>query len=128
MRNITACPYAGVSATERFDVTPYAEGMTRFLLRHQDSSTLPRKFKIAFEGCAEDHIAVAINDLGFRAAIAADGTRGFTVMAGGGTAILCRSAGVLHEFLRRTRSCESGKRSCVCSSSLAITSTNSVIA
>src|SRR4051812_47983717 len=23
VRNITACPYAGVSATERFDVTPY---------------------------------------------------------------------------------------------------------
>ena len=27
--------------------------MTRFLLRHRLSSTLPRKFKIAFEGCAE---------------------------------------------------------------------------
>src|SRR5690242_9614907 len=66
VRNITACPMAGVSATEAFDVSPYAEAMTRFLLRHALSSTLPRKFKIAFEGCAEDHIAVAINDLGFR--------------------------------------------------------------
>jgi sulfite reductase (NADPH) hemoprotein beta-component len=63
------------------------------------SSTLPRKFKIAFEGCATDHIAVAINDLGFAARIAADGTRGFRVTAGGGTAIMCKSAGVLHEFL-----------------------------
>jgi sulfite reductase beta subunit-like hemoprotein len=99
VRNITACPYAGVSATERFDVTPYADGLTRFLLRHRLSSTLPRKFKIAFEGCADDHIATAINDLGFRARIAEDGTRGFTVTAGGGTAILCRSAGLLHEFL-----------------------------
>ncbi len=99
VRNITACPYAGVSATERFDVTPYADGLTRFLLRHRLSSTLPRKFKIAFEGCAEDHIATAINDLGFRGRIAEDGTRGFKVTAGGGTAILCKSAGVLHEFL-----------------------------
>jgi sulfite reductase beta subunit-like hemoprotein len=99
VRNITACPYAGVSATERFDVTPYADGLTRFLLRHRLSSTLPRKFKIAFEGCAEDHIATAINDLGFRARIAEDGTRGFKVTAGGGTAIMCKSAGVLHEFL-----------------------------
>ena len=99
VRNITACPYAGVSATERFDVTPYADGTTRFLLRHPLSSTLPRKFKIAFEGCAEDHIATAINDLGFRAVVGADGSRGFKVTAGGGTAIMCRTAGVMHEFI-----------------------------
>src|SRR6187399_3660890 len=30
VRNITGCPYAGVSATEAFDVSPYAEGLTRF--------------------------------------------------------------------------------------------------
>ena len=55
VRNITACPYAGVSADEAFDVTPYAEALTRYFLRHPLSSSLPRKFKIAFEGCAEDH-------------------------------------------------------------------------
>src|SRR6185436_2564651 len=48
VRNITACAYAGVAADERFDVTPYAEALTRYLLRHPLSSTLPRKFKIAF--------------------------------------------------------------------------------
>src|SRR6187397_531709 len=99
VRNITACPYAGVSATEAFDVTPYAEGMTRYLLRRPLSSTLPRKFKIAFEGCAEDHIATAINDLGFRAHVGADGSRGFRVTTGGGTAIMCRSGVVIHEHL-----------------------------
>ena len=100
VRNITTCPYAGVSNDEVFDVTPYAEATTRFLLRHRLASTLPRKFKIAFEGCAhEDHIAAAINDLGFFAAIGPDGTRGFRVLAGGGTAIMCTSAGLLHEFL-----------------------------
>src|SRR5574342_357502 len=82
VRNITGCPYAGVSADERFDVTPYADGLTRFLLRHRFSSTLPRKFKIAFEGCGEDHIALAINDLGFKAIIAGDGARGFRVTVG----------------------------------------------
>src|SRR5918999_2601986 len=96
VRNITACPYAGVSAAERFDVTPYAEGLTRFLLRHRLSSTLPRKFKIAFEGCGDDHVAMAINDLGFHAEIGPDGARGFRVLAGGGTAIMCTSAGVIH--------------------------------
>jgi sulfite reductase (NADPH) hemoprotein beta-component len=99
VRNITACPYAGVSAAERFDVTPYADGLTRFLLRHRLSSTLPRKFKIAFEGCGEDHIATAINDLGFHAEVAADGTRGFRVLAGGGTALMCKSAGIIHDFM-----------------------------
>jgi sulfite reductase beta subunit-like hemoprotein len=99
VRNITACPYAGVSAVERFDVTAYADGMTRFLLRHRLSSTLPRKFKIAFEGCGEDHIATAINDLGFHAELAGDGTRGFRVLAGGGTALMCKSAGIIHEFV-----------------------------
>ena len=51
VRNITGCPHAGVSADELFDITPYAEALTRYLLRHKLSSTLPRKFKIAFEGC-----------------------------------------------------------------------------
>ena len=54
VRNITACPFAGTSAEELFDVTPYADAVTRFLLRHRLASTLPRKFKIAFEGCTED--------------------------------------------------------------------------
>ena len=99
VRNITACPYAGVSPEEHFDVTPYAEALTRYLLRHSLSSTLPRKFKIAFEGCVADHIGTAINDLGFRAKLAADGTRGFRITAGGGTAIMVRSGGLLHDFL-----------------------------
>jgi sulfite reductase (NADPH) hemoprotein beta-component len=99
VRNITACPYAGVSADERFDVTPYAEALTRYLLRQPISSTLPRKFKIAFEGCPEDHALTGINDLAFYAVLGPDGSRGFRVTAGGGTAILCTSATIIHEFL-----------------------------
>jgi sulfite reductase beta subunit-like hemoprotein len=99
VRNITACPYAGVAADERFDVTPYAEALTRYLLRQPISSTLPRKFKIAFEGCPVDHALVGINDLGFYALVGLDGSRGFRVTAGGGTAILCKSGTVIHEFL-----------------------------
>lgn len=98
VRTITGCPYAGVAADERFDVTPYADALTRFLLRHPLSSTLPRKFKIAFEGCAEDHAVAAINDLGFRALVE-DGHRGFRVTVGGGTGILPVSGPVLFDFL-----------------------------
>ena len=102
VRNITGCPYAGVAKDEPFDVTPYAEALTRYLLRHPLSSSLPRKFKIAFEGCAEDHQLTAINDLGFRARVRQTNGApelGFRVTAGGGTAILCTSARVLFDFL-----------------------------
>src|SRR4051794_15697379 len=99
VRNITACQFAGVSADEVFDITPYAEALTRYLLRHPISSTLPRKFKIAFEGCTTDHVLTGINDLAFRAVVGAEGSRGFRVTAGGGTSIMVKSAGLLHEFL-----------------------------
>jgi sulfite reductase beta subunit-like hemoprotein len=102
VRNITTCAYAGVAEHETFDVTPYAEALTRYLLRHPMSSTLPRKFKIAFEGCPEDHVFTAINDIGWRAAVRSLGRtveRGFRVTAGGGTSIDCRSGQVLFDFL-----------------------------
>ena len=102
VRNVTACPYAGVAEGEAFDVTPYAEALTRYLLRHPLSSSLPRKFKIAFEGCDEDHAVAAINDIGWHARVrGSNGTarRGFRVTVGGGTAILCRSGYELYEFL-----------------------------
>ena len=99
VRNITCCPLAGVSPTELFDVTPYAEATTRYLLRHALSSSLPRKFKIAFEGCTdEDHALLGMHDLGYRAAVR-NGARGFRVVIGGGTSIMVKSAAVVHEFL-----------------------------
>jgi sulfite reductase (NADPH) hemoprotein beta-component len=98
VRNVTACPWAGVAKHEAFDVTPYADAFTRYFLRHPLSSTLPRKFKVAFEGCPEDHAFAAINDIGWSARLR-DGRRGFRVAVGGGTAILCRSGTALHEFL-----------------------------
>jgi sulfite reductase (NADPH) hemoprotein beta-component len=99
VRNITCCPQAGVSQTELFDVTPYAEATTRYLLRHPLSSSLPRKFKIAFEGCTdEDHALLGMHDLGYRAAIK-DGRPGFRFVVGGGTSIMVKSAVAVHEFL-----------------------------
>src|SRR5260370_33887796 len=44
VRNVTACPFAGASALEPFDTTPYADAVTRLLLRGPLSSSLPRKF------------------------------------------------------------------------------------
>ena len=98
VRNITGCPYTGTSHDEVFDVTPYAEAMTRYFLRHPLAARLPRKFKVAFEGCAQDHALASINDLGWRARIE-DGRRGFRVTVAGGTSIMPVSGYVLYEFL-----------------------------
>ncbi|MGB8933265.1 MAG: nitrite/sulfite reductase, partial [Anaeromyxobacteraceae bacterium] len=102
VRNVVTCPLAGVSPSEPFDVTPYAEALTRHFLRHPLASTLPRKFKIALEGCADDHVATAIQDLGLRAVVregAAGEERGFAVTVAGGTSSLPTNGARLFEFL-----------------------------
>ena len=98
IRNISACPYAGIAHDEVFDVTPYAEAMTRYFLGHPLAGSLPRKFKIAFEGCPRDHALASIHDIGWYARIV-DGQRGFRVTIGGGTSILPTSGGLVYEFL-----------------------------
>ena len=52
VRNVTACPLAGLSHDEAFDVRPYAQKVAYAFLRKQLTDNLPRKFKIAFDGCA----------------------------------------------------------------------------
>jgi sulfite reductase (NADPH) hemoprotein beta-component len=98
VRNVTACPYGGVSPDEIFDTTPYGEALTRYFLRHPLSSSLPRKFKIAFEGCAEDHAATGIHDIGFLAR-REGGRRGFEVRLAGGTATFQVTGRRLLEFV-----------------------------
>jgi sulfite reductase (ferredoxin) len=87
VRNITACYRAGTSHTEAFDVMPYAEAMFNYLVRNKYNQNLGRKFKIAFEGCAEDHSGLRIHDIGFWAATREENgqlRRGFKVYLGGG--------------------------------------------
>ena len=98
VRNITGYPYAGTSENEIFDPSPYAEALTRYFLRHPLSAVLPRKFKIAFEGCTEDHAVSAINDIGWRSKIV-DGRKGFKVTVAGGTSILPVTGYLLYDFM-----------------------------
>jgi sulfite reductase (ferredoxin) len=99
VRNWTACPFAGVSADEPFDVTPYLEALARHLLRGKYSSTLPRKLKPSIGGCCGTDCSQAfINDLGFLARTK-DGAIGFQVIAGGGLSTLRRSALVVEDFI-----------------------------
>lgn len=98
VRNVTACPYAGLIADEPFDVRPYAR-ITAFAFLHKDmADNLPRKFKIAFSGGHNDSVATDINDLGFRA-VMKDGQRGFRVTVGGGLGPLPNEPALLDEFL-----------------------------
>jgi sulfite reductase beta subunit-like hemoprotein len=97
VRNVTACPYAGVSPSETFDVTPYADAVSKYFLRNPINQSLPRKFKIAFEGCLEDHARTPIHDIGAVAA-SRGSERGFRLYLAGGLGAQPASAQLLEEF------------------------------
>ena len=99
VRAVTACDVAEVCGSAPFDVSPYAEAVTRQFLGHPLASSLPRKFKIAFSGCASDCAKAAIHDLGFIAKVE-NGEPGFRVVAAGGLSSSPQNALVLHEFVR----------------------------
>ena len=83
VRNVTACPYAGTAPTEPFDVSPYCIALHEYFLFNPLNLTLPRKFKIAVEGCVNDCAQGPVNDIGLYAKVR-DGARGFSLHAGGG--------------------------------------------
>ncbi len=102
VRNITACYRAGVSHTEPFNVYPYADALFRYFVRNKYNQNMGRKFKIAFEGCAEDHSALAFHDLGFHAVTREENgreRRGFRVYVGGGMGGAPHVAHVYSDFL-----------------------------
>lgn len=98
VRNITACPHAGISPDEPFDVRPYARKLAFAFLHKELTDSLPRKFKISFSGCKDDCMETAINDIGLRAMIR-DGRRGFRMVIAGGLGPLPTEARLLEEFL-----------------------------
>jgi len=83
VRNVTACPRAGICPNEHFDVAPYAIATAEYLLQFKASYNLPRKYKIVFSGCSNDCAFASVADLGFFAHVK-DGVRGFAAYAGGG--------------------------------------------
>ncbi|HWE03895.1 MAG TPA: nitrite/sulfite reductase [Tepidisphaeraceae bacterium] len=103
VRNVTACPLAGVCNTEAFDVTPYANATAFYLLGHPDTQDFGRKFKIAFSGCKHEACGlVSIHDLGGIAVTrTADGKtqRGFELYVGGGLGAVPHQAKLLFDFL-----------------------------
>jgi sulfite reductase (ferredoxin) len=103
VRNVTACPLAGVCHTEAFDVSPYAKAVTYYLLGHPDTQDFGRKFKIAFSGCRDQACAlVTIHDMGGIAVTReVDGKvqRGFELYVGGGLGAVPYPAKLFDAFL-----------------------------
>ena len=103
VRNVTACPLAGVCRGEVFDVSPYARATAYYLLGHADTQDFGRKFKIAFSGCKTEACAlVSMHDLGGIAATReVDGKlqRGFELYVGGGLGAVPHQAKLFTEFL-----------------------------
>src|SRR5258708_8299741 len=90
VRNVTACPYAGVCQDEAFDVTHYSRALSKFLLGHPDCQNFGRKFKPAFSGCAQHACGLtSLHDLGLIATKRANAETGqeefgFEMYVGGG--------------------------------------------
>jgi len=107
IRNVTACPLAGVCRTEVFDVIPYAKASAKFMLGHPDAQGFGRKFKIAFSGCeAEACGLVNMHDLGAIAVKRVENgpngkteKRGFELYVGGGLGAVPHDAKLFDPFL-----------------------------
>lgn len=103
VRNVTACPLAGLCRAEAFDVTPYAKACSRFLLGHPDAQDFGRKFKIAFSGCKGEACGLtSMHDMGAIAKTkVVDGRerRGFEFYVGGGLGAVPYKAQLFDDFL-----------------------------
>jgi sulfite reductase beta subunit-like hemoprotein len=98
VRGVVCCPLAGVADGEFFDVTPFALAVDQYFREHPDFQRMPRKIKIAFEGCTHDHVRTLVADIGVRA-IRRDGQKGFRMVVGGGLGASPKAAQVLEEFV-----------------------------
>ncbi len=103
VRNVTACPYAGVCPDESFDVTPYAKALSKFLLGHPDCQSFGRKFKPAFSGCSQHACGLtSMHDLGLIGVTRQEGgkeRRGFELYVGGGLGTVPYQAKLFDSFV-----------------------------
>jgi sulfite reductase (NADPH) hemoprotein beta-component len=98
VRNMTACPLAGVCPKEHVDVGRHVDGATVHFLRNPLNQQLPRKFKISFSGCEADCAQSLLHDCGVIATVK-DGQPGFKIRAGGGLGHKPRESIVVEEFV-----------------------------
>jgi sulfite reductase (NADPH) hemoprotein beta-component len=98
-RNITSDAFAGIAPDEIIDPRPYCELMRQWSTLHPEFAFLPRKFKIAVSGAAEDRAAIGWHDVGLQLRRNEAGDVGFQVLVGGGMGRTPLIATVVRDFL-----------------------------
>ncbi len=99
IRNITSDELAGIAVDEIADPRPFGEILRQWSTLHPEFAFLPRKFKIAITGAAEDRAAVSWHDVGLHLVRNAAGELGFKVLVGGGMGRTPVIATMIREFL-----------------------------
>jgi sulfite reductase (NADPH) hemoprotein beta-component len=84
VRNVTADHLAGIAPGEIDDPRPYCEIIRQWATLHPEFTYLPRKFKIAVTGSAEDRAASEVHDVGLHLRRNEHGELGMRVLVGGG--------------------------------------------
>ncbi len=84
IRNTTSDQFAGIAGDEVEDPRPWCELIRQWSTLHPEFAYLPRKFKIAVSGAAQDRAAIQVHDIGFRLWRNEDGEVRIKVLAGGG--------------------------------------------
>ncbi|WP_339743619.1 nitrite/sulfite reductase [uncultured Maricaulis sp.] len=99
IRNTTADPFSGAAADELEDGRPWAEIIRQWSSLHPEFTFLPRKFKVAVNGAAEDRAGLRVHDIGLQIVRDAAGESGFEVWVGGGQGRTPRLAVLTRDFL-----------------------------
>jgi sulfite reductase (NADPH) hemoprotein beta-component len=101
IRNTTSDHLAGVTPEELEDPRPWCELIRQWSTFHPEFSYLPRKFKIAVTGAAQDRAASQVHDVGVHIVRGPAGDLGFEILAGGGLGRTPIIGQVVREFLPR---------------------------
>src|SRR5271170_3660441 len=101
IRNTTSDHLAGVTPEELEDPRPWCELIRQWSTFHPEFTYLPRKFKIAVTGAAQDRAASLVHDVGVHIVRSVSGELGFEILAGGGLGRTPIIGQVVREFLPR---------------------------
>jgi sulfite reductase (NADPH) hemoprotein beta-component len=101
VRNVTADPFAAAAHDELEDPRAWCEVLRQWSTLHPEFSWLPRKFKIAISGAAEDRAATAFHDIGLRIVKGPNGENGFRVLVGGGMGRIPYVGQEIRSFLKK---------------------------
>jgi sulfite reductase (NADPH) hemoprotein beta-component len=101
IRNTTTDQFAGVATDELEDPRPWCEIIRQWSTFHPEFAFLPRKFKIAVCGSAEDRAAIHTHDIGVELVAGTGGEVGFRILAGGGLGRTPMIGAVVCDYLEK---------------------------